>query len=536
MTLVVGLGALGLTLFLLARLAATPTMALLYSGLDSTAASGVIEGLDRRGVPYDVRGDAIYVPADQRDRVRIQLAGEGLPAAGAAGYELLDSISGFGTTAEMFDAAYWRAKEGELARTILASQRVVRARVHIAQSRRRPFEAEKPVTASVTVATSAGALSRTQAEAIRYLVASAVAGLSVQDVAVIDQDAGVILRSGEQEAEAGASDEAAAQAAALKQSVTRLLEARVGPGAAIVEVWVDTLRDSETVRERVLDPSRRAVIHSETESSEDSSAGGADSVTVASNLPDGDAGEAAAGDSRKASSSRERLNFDVSETVVERIRPPGEVRRVTVAAMIDGVRTEGPDGAPVWAPRPAEEIESLNALIQAAIGFDETRGDAVTIETMEFTEVGPEGAVAGGGVAGALAANASSLIQAAILGAVALLLGLFVLRPILTGRGGQAPALPAPDPAEAGGAAGGADRVYAGGAPAYSQDGLDFFSADSGDPIAMPGGGYYEAGVVESDRRDLVESIVAEKPEEAARLIGAWLDEAETDEAEAAPA
>ena len=49
------------------------------------------------------------------------LAAKGLPAGGPAGYEILDNLSGFGTTSQMFDAAYWRAKEGELARTITGS-------------------------------------------------------------------------------------------------------------------------------------------------------------------------------------------------------------------------------------------------------------------------------------------------------------------------------------------------------------------------------------------------------------------------------
>ena len=101
-------------------------MALIYGGLDSAQAGEVIAGIERAGVPYEVRGDAIYVASDQRDRLRMDLAAEGLPAAGSTGYELLDGMSGFGTTSQMFDAAYWRAKEGELARTILALPNVAR--------------------------------------------------------------------------------------------------------------------------------------------------------------------------------------------------------------------------------------------------------------------------------------------------------------------------------------------------------------------------------------------------------------------------
>ena len=118
----------------LARMAGNANMALLYSGLQGTAAGQVITALDAQSVKYEVRGDAIYVDSTQRDNLRMILAGQGLPATGGTGYELLDSLSGFGTTSQMFDAAYWRAKEGELARTILAMPEIKSARVHIAQA------------------------------------------------------------------------------------------------------------------------------------------------------------------------------------------------------------------------------------------------------------------------------------------------------------------------------------------------------------------------------------------------------------------
>ena len=106
-----------------------PDMALLYGGMDPSEASRVLAALDQRNARYEVRGQSIYGERAQRDTLRIELAGEGLPSASGAGYELLDSLSGFGTTSQMFDAAYWRAKEGELARTILASPMISDARV-----------------------------------------------------------------------------------------------------------------------------------------------------------------------------------------------------------------------------------------------------------------------------------------------------------------------------------------------------------------------------------------------------------------------
>ncbi|MDA7965208.1 MAG: flagellar M-ring protein FliF, partial [Ruegeria sp.] len=94
----------------MSRVATSPSMSLLYAGLEAGAAGDIVRALDQRGVPYEIRGGSIYVSGAQRDELRLTLASEGLPANGNRGYELLDSLSGFGTTSQMFDAAYWRAK------------------------------------------------------------------------------------------------------------------------------------------------------------------------------------------------------------------------------------------------------------------------------------------------------------------------------------------------------------------------------------------------------------------------------------------
>jgi flagellar M-ring protein FliF len=187
--------ALFLAVFGLTRMASTPNMALLYAGLDSGAAGEIIRALEQRGVVYEVVGDTIRVDSAERDSLRMTLAAEGLPATDAAGYELLDGLSGFGTTSQMFDAAYWRAKEGELARTIVSAPAVRAARVHIAQAPSQPFQRERRPTASVTVTSSAGAVSDVQANAIRHVVAAAVAGMQPEDVAIIDSVAGFIPSS-----------------------------------------------------------------------------------------------------------------------------------------------------------------------------------------------------------------------------------------------------------------------------------------------------------------------------------------------------
>ena len=129
--IIAGLAAAGMFAAILAmtNLASSPSLTLLYTGLESSQAGEIVKSLEQRGVQYEVRGGSIFVESSQRDALRMTLASEGLPSNSNQGYELLDSLSGFGTTSQMFDAAYWRAKEGELARTIVSNSHISMARV-----------------------------------------------------------------------------------------------------------------------------------------------------------------------------------------------------------------------------------------------------------------------------------------------------------------------------------------------------------------------------------------------------------------------
>ncbi len=268
----------------MSRLVAAPSMTLLYAGLESGAAGDIVRSLDQRGVAYEIRGGSIYVPGSQRDELRMTLASEGLPANGNQGYELLDSLSGFGTTSQMFDAAYWRVKEGELARTIVGSPHISQARVHIANGSTNPFQRSIAPTASIYLVSSGADITSDQAKAIRFLISSAVSGLAPENVTVVDSNGSVI---GAQE-NAAASDTADDKSRQMRERVLRLVEARVGAGNAVVEVSVDTVTKTESIRERRFDPNGRVAISTDVEERSDSARNQSADVTVASNLPDGD--------------------------------------------------------------------------------------------------------------------------------------------------------------------------------------------------------------------------------------------------------
>lgn len=412
----------------LARGAGTRDMSLLFGGLEARAAGDVITALDQRGVLYEVRGSGIYVPTTDRDTLRMTLAGDGLPATGSQGYELLDSLSGFSTTSQMFDAAYWRAKEGELARTILASPHIRAARVHISTPTNRPFQRDQMPTAAVTVTTSGGALAGTHVKALQYLVGAAVPGLSPDSVAIID-DANGLISSAETQVTSAADDDRAEN---LRLRAERLLAARVGPGNAVVEVSVDTITETEQITERRIDPDSRVAISTEvTESTGSSSDTATGNVTVASNLPDGDAGAGGGQSSNESSENRALTNFEISETERQLLRAPGAVRRLTVAVLVNDVTTVAEDGTESTLPRSEEELQDLQALVSSAVGIDEARGDVITLRSMPFEPIVPLGTEVTSPDPG-VPLDTMQLIQIGVLAAVALILGLFVVRPILT--------------------------------------------------------------------------------------------------------
>lgn len=506
----------------LARLATAPSFALLYAGMEAGAAGEVVSALEQRGVAYQVRGDSIYVDAGQRDAVRMTLAAEGLPAPSAAGYELLDHLSGFATTSQMFDAAYLRAREGELARTIVASARVRAARVHIAAQGTGPFRPSLAPSASVSLTPASGAIGADQARAVRYLVGAAVAGLRPEDVAVIDAASGQVIG-----ADAGGAGPAAGadRAEALRAAVTRLIEARVGSGAAVVEVAVEPSASSESLTERRFDPTGRVAISSEIDQRTNTSSGTAGAVTVASNLPEGGgaggrgagggatgAGAAGGGGTPQSreNETRERTNYEVSETLREVQTAAGGVARITVAVLVDGLREVGPDGTETWAPRPPEELQSLEALVASAVGFDAARGDVITLRTMRLDVAPTRGTLVEAGMFDVL--DPMRLAQIGVLAAVTLVLGLFVVRPIVLAppRPAAAASLPAPGAGRQALTGEIADEGGAFGLPAV-------VSADAGaDP-----------GETEDDPVARLRRLIESRRDETAEILRGWMEERE---------
>ncbi|MEM6303411.1 MAG: flagellar basal-body MS-ring/collar protein FliF [Pseudomonadota bacterium] len=514
----------------MSRMATAPSMTLLYAGLESGAAGDVVRALEQRGVAFEVRGGSIFVDSRERDQLRLTLASEGLPANGNRGYELLDNLTGFGTTSQMFDAAYWRAKEGELARTLASAPHIAMARVHIASTGSNPFQRGVTPKASVSLTPSGSEITTAQAKAVRFLVASAVAGLSAEDVAVIDANGALLGQTEDVPSAVGGDD----KAQVLRERVQRMLEARVGYGNAVVEVSVDTVTESESLRETLIDPQSRVAISTDTEERTGSSsdtAGG--DVTVASNLPDQEGGGAGDGGTSQNSETRERINYEVSETEREIVRAPGAIKRVTVAVLVNEAQVPNEAGELESTPRSEEEMGALRELVASAVGYDEARGDIITIKSMALLTVPPVGTAASTSLLSGFDFDLMSLIQMAVLAVVTLILGLFVVRPLLMRPAGEALDSSAPlalgqadDPAAASRQVEAKDPDALTGEIAGEGADLPDLAFDPDFSGSLPDLPDF-SGMPEESPVDRLRNMIGERQEETVEILRSWLEEEE---------
>jgi flagellar M-ring protein FliF len=136
------------------------------------------------------------------------------------------------------------------------------------------------------------------------------------------------------------------------------------------------------------------------------------------------------------------VNYELSETRREISRAPGTIKRISVAVLLGGIRAKAADGTETWAPRPEAEVTALHDLVSSAIGFDAERGDVITIRSLELQPDAVQGTLAQSSWLAAI--DLMSLAQIVVLSVVALVLGLFVLRPILASGNRARPAAPIP--------------------------------------------------------------------------------------------
>lgn len=529
----------------MAILLSRPQMATIFSGLAPAEAGRVVKAIEQIGVPVSVGYDGTVVQVPQSDvaRVRMALAEQGLPATGGTGYELFDTDKPLGITSFMQKVNRLRAMEGELARTIETLSGVEAARVHLVLPDREAFTRDAPTpSASVVVRMRGGAvMERRQALAIRHLVSAAVAGLRTSAVTVLDSSGEVLVaeEDGAGMAVARADGLRAATEARLSRAIEQMLNARLGQGNVRVQVAADLETKREVVRSQSFDPESQVVRSTQTVEEQERSIDTQTEppTTVEQNLPQTEvvAGQDSSSSSTETTRQEETVNYEISSVQRESVQEPGDIRRLTVAVLVNGTWRTAEDGTSVYEPRSAEELGRIEGLVRSAVGFDERRGDTVTVENLQFVDPAievPEVA-AGEQILDTLSRNIMTLIQWVVLLIIMTLVILLGLRPLIqrlfpaaeAAPAGEAAALAPPGqplpqlapPAMA--AAGAADAEAAGGgAGTLPVQGIEETMDQLIELRAV------EGQVRASSIRRLGE-IVEEYPDEAINILRSWLYE-----------
>lgn len=389
---------IGFFVFIGVRVTA-PQMALLYGNLELTEAGQITTRLDAAKVPYRIanNGTEIYVPETQVQRLRMTMAQAGLPSGGSVGYELFDKSDQLGATSFVQQINQVRALEGELARSIRSIDNVQAARVHLVLPRREVFTRDmRPPSASIILKVR-GRLDTPQVRAIQNLVAAAVPDLKPSRISVVDER-GNLLAGGQGEADEGQTAEFARmtelrrqQEKRLRESIESLLERSVGIGNVRAEVTADIDYDRVTTNSEEFNPDGQVVRSTQNVNEQNKTTEGQQSVSVASNLPENQ-GNGGTQSEQSGNRTEETINYEISKTTRNQVREGGQIRRLSVAVLVNGTSAPGENGTRTFRPRSEEELRRFTQLVRSAVGFDERRGDVVEVVSMPFTEMEDMGA------------------------------------------------------------------------------------------------------------------------------------------------
>jgi flagellar M-ring protein FliF len=384
-----------------------PEHQVLLPGLGEQDKAAAVAALTRAGIEHrlDPASGVLTVPAGNVHEARLHLATEGLPKANGVGFELLDRETGIGTSQLVETTRYQRALEGELARSVTTLDSVLSARVHLALPRRTVFLRDRASpSASVLVDLHPGRrLDDVQIAGIVHLVASSVPELDPERVTVVDQR-GRLLSQPEDAGGAGVPvrqlDYTRKLEASVQQRVMDILTPVVGEDGLRVQVAAEIdFTQVESTRE-LFDGDNRA-LRSEQMAQEERRNGSVGGVPGAlTNQPPGaavpssqiaptnadEAGANATGAAPADRNSRSTRNYEIDRTIEHVRQAPASLSRLSVAVVVDDREVVNADGERVREPRSAEEIDYLSGLVREAIGFNEARGDRVTLVNASFQQ------------------------------------------------------------------------------------------------------------------------------------------------------
>jgi len=427
--------------FLATRLS-TSQLALLFDNLNPDDTTRIVQQLESMGIQHEVTSNKrqVRVPSDQVARLRLSLAEQGLPQDGSIGYEIFDRDQTLGTSSFIQNINHVRALEGELARTIASFTTVTAARVHLVLPRREVFSRQRLDASASIVLKMRGAnrLDRSQVSAVRHLVATAVPNLKPERISIVDDRGTLLARGGDTDSESVAAQNADEQRTNFENHLNRaleeLLEPSLGIGNVRTEVNADMDFDRIVTNQEIYDPDGQVVRSTQTISeanqNKDSPPG---SVSVSQSLPNPPANNSEGSSQSNANKNEESVNYEISKTVRSHTREGGNVKRLSVAVLVNDRVKTGPDGAPVFEPRSKDELANVERLVKSAVGYNESRGDTVQVVNMRFAEVpGMVGGVDDPLFLGFSTADLRRIVEVLILAVVGVLIILLVVRPLIS--------------------------------------------------------------------------------------------------------
>ncbi len=365
---------------------------ILYSNLSEEDAGLIIQKLKEQKVPYKISPRGIAVSSDKVYELRLQMASQGLPQGGSVGFELFDKTN-FTMTDFVQKINYMRALQGELARTVRSLSEIEQCRVHLAVPEKSLFAKEdERAKASVLVKLKQGrSLSQSQIQGIVHLVSSSVEGLNSKDVSVVDQR-GEMLTAESGDTAGMSNDQLEYQQKFEKEMENRIvsiLEPVVGKGK-VKSKFTATLDFTKIEKtEERFDPDSQ-VVRSETKNIEKSQSGTTGGVPgVSSNLP-GKTVTQAASTQGQSEKKNEIINYEINKITSHIINKPGEVKRISVAVLVDGTYSaQQGSKEKKYTPRSEEDLKQFEDMVKKAIGFTADRGDEVKVVNMPF-ETAPQ--------------------------------------------------------------------------------------------------------------------------------------------------
>ncbi|HQG84492.1 MAG TPA: flagellar basal-body MS-ring/collar protein FliF, partial [Syntrophales bacterium] len=214
-------------------------------------------------------------------------------------------------------------------------------------------------------------------------------GMSPRDVMIVDSSGKVLSRVTEGGEMAQLSNSQIEYKKNVEKDltgrITSMLEKVVGEGKAVVRISADLdFRVMEKTEEKYdsEEPAIRSVQRSQEKSG--STAGGAGESSVALT------GRQAAAP-RPAGSNREKsdetINYEISRTVNKTVMPVGDVKKLSIAVLVDGTYAKNDKGVEEYQPRPEKELTALEDLVKKSAGFDAKRGDQVVVSNVPFKKV-----------------------------------------------------------------------------------------------------------------------------------------------------